>query len=194
MKRIAGCILTGGKNRRMEGNKKLFLSYNGERFFERILRAFTPFERVYLSVDEKAPYEGAKLPMIVDRYQGIGAMGGIYSALSECTEEALFFAACDMPHIDNETVQRVIEAYRSNPRLTLVEADGRIQPLFGIYPKELLPVVEQQIQLKNYRMRSLLERIPYHTVPLTAGSRAADNINTVKEYRELLSQSETENN
>ncbi|MCQ2441745.1 MAG: molybdenum cofactor guanylyltransferase [Oscillospiraceae bacterium] len=194
MQSIAGCILTGGKNRRMEGNKKLFLSYNGEAFFQRILRAFAPFEQVYLSVDEKAPYEGANLPMIVDRYQAIGAMGGIYSALRECTEEALFFVACDMPHIDAETVQRVIEAYHSNPGLTLVEADGRIQPLFGIYPKVLLPVVERQIQLKNYRMRSLLEQIPYNTVSLTAGSHAADNINTVEEYKELVSRFETKNN
>lgn len=193
MERIAGCILTGGKNRRMEGHKKLFLSYEGERFFERILRALSPFQRIYLSVDEKTPYEAAQLPMIVDRYQAIGAIGGIYSALSECTEEALFFVACDMPHIDTKTVRRVTEAYCANPQLTLVEADGWIQPLFGIYPKTLLSVLEGQIQSGNYRMRSLLEQMPYQTVSLSADSHAADNINTVAEYNALIARS-AENN
>lgn len=187
MERIAGCILTGGKNRRMNGNKKLFLSYEGKSFLDHLLQALSSLEKVYLSVDDKAPYQSTKLPLIVDHYQAIGAIGGIYSALTECDEDELFFVACDMPHIDAETVQAVLTAYHKRPQLTLVEAEGRIQPLFGIYPKSVLPVLAEQIQAQNYRMRSLLAQLPYNVVLLTAGSRAADNINTVTEYERLIS-------
>ena len=63
---IAGYILTGGKNRRMGGEKKLFLSLDGKSFLERIREAMKDFSVIYLSVETKEPYEGVGLPLIED--------------------------------------------------------------------------------------------------------------------------------
>ena len=50
---VAGYILSGGKNTRMEGQKKLFLHYGGATFCQRILHACDCLPAVYLSVDQK---------------------------------------------------------------------------------------------------------------------------------------------
>ena len=61
---IAGFILTGGKNRRMAGEKKLFLDYQGQPFWVHLLTALEEFPTVYLSVDREEPYASAGLPMV----------------------------------------------------------------------------------------------------------------------------------
>ena len=49
MREIAGCILAGGKNLRMGGEKKVYLKYQGETFLDRIRGNFRNFPRIYLS-------------------------------------------------------------------------------------------------------------------------------------------------
>ena len=108
---VAGYILSGGRNTRMEGQKKLFLRYAGETFCQRILHACDCLPAVYLSVDNKEPYRKAGLPMVEDRWRGIGPLGGIASGLLTCKEDALFVMACDMPMMERQTVERMLETY-----------------------------------------------------------------------------------
>lgn len=183
---IAGYILTGGQNRRMGGEKKLFLEYEGKPFYRHILSAFSMFPRTFLSVEAEEPYREVGLPMVVDIYPGIGPMGGIYAGLMSCFEDALFVVACDMPKVDQKTVRRVVRAYQETGKLTLVEANGRVQPLFGIYPRSMALLLESLIWERNYRMRELLELTDYVLVPLEEGSTAAENVNTREDYRKLL--------
>lgn len=181
---IAGYILTGGKNRRMNGKKKIFLEYKGEAFYQHILHAFCGLSSIYLSVDCVEPYQMLPFPMIIDKYPNLGPLGGIYSGLCTCQEEALFVTACDMPLIDTETVQRVIDTYKKEKNITIVQAGNQIHPLLGIYPKTILPLVRSMIEEKNYRMMNLLDLTEVSVVQLK-NSRIVENINTVKEYERL---------
>lgn len=182
---IAGYILTGGKNRRMGGKRKLFLEYKGKPFYWHILQALDLFSNVYLSVDAIPPYEVLSLPMIVDQYPEIGPIGGIYSGLQYCREEALFVTACDMPLIDQNVVRQVIEQYEKENNITVVQVKEQIHPLFGIYPKTVLPIIEQMIQANDYRIMNLLALAQVSVVQLDNNSRIAENINTEKEYERL---------
>ena len=183
---VAGYILSGGKNTRMEGQKKLFLHYGGATFCQRILHACDCLPAVYLSVDKKEPYEEAGLPMVEDRWREIGPIGGIASGRVSCEEDALLVMACDIPMIDTESVQRLLDTYRENTSVILAaEQNGRIHPLFGIYPKHVLPVAMQMIREGDYRMMHLLERAGYRTLELGKHSRALENINSTVDYRTL---------
>ena len=173
---IAGYILTGGKNRRMNGKKKLFLEYEGKPFYQHIVQAFHSLSTIYLSVDCVEPYEMLGLPMIVDMYPNLGPIGGIYSGLKVCKEDALFVTACDMPLINETAVREVIEQYQNRKTLTII---------FGIYPKTILPIIEEMIREKNYRVMNLLDFTEVSVVQLKNNSRIAENINTVDEYHRL---------
>ncbi len=182
---IAGYILTGGKSRRMEGKDKLFLEFGGESFYHHIRRALAPFSSVYLSVsaENRLRCQSLSLPMVVDRFPDLGPMGGIYSGLLACGESALFVVACDMPLIRRETVEQVVREYRR--QVTVVRSGSRLEPLFGIYPKTVLPVMEEMIRERNYRMRDLLSRTPAQVIPLEENNPVAVNINTDEEYLNL---------
>lgn len=182
---IAGYILAGGLNRRMNGEKKLFLEYGGKAFYRHILHAFREFPVTYLSVEEAGPYEGLGLPLVPDAYAQIGPVGGIYSGLLSCPEEALFVAACDMPLVDEASVRLLVRAYEKDHRITVAQAGERIHPLFGVYPKTALRVFEQAIERQDYRMMHVLDQAGYLAVQLPEGCSAVENINTPEAYRQL---------
>lgn len=182
---IAGYILTGGKNRRMKGAKKLFLQYRGKTFLEWIENAMRQFSKIYLSVENTSYYKEVGLPMIVDIYPEIGPIGGIYSGLCTCEEEALFVVACDMPLLNEKIVTRVCEVYQKEKKVTIVQTGERLQPLVGIYPTALWPLLEQMIEEKEYRMRDLIARTEVSVIQLEESEQALKNINTPEEYQKL---------
>jgi molybdopterin-guanine dinucleotide biosynthesis protein MobB len=137
-------------------------------------------------VDETAPFEKLQKPMISDVYSDIGPMGGIFSGLLSCEEEALFVIACDMPFADHESVEALYEEYQKAPgRITVAKSGERIHPLFGVYPREALPLMEQMIENGEYRMMDLLERAGFSAVPIDPKKHVLDNINSTEEYRML---------
>ena len=166
----------------MGGQKKLFLKLQGRTFLEYILEAFEDFPPIYLSVESTEPYKDLGLPMVVDEIAGIGPMGGIYSGLRACKEEAIFVIACDMPLVSKAAVERVREAYRQSGLSVIGAVEGNIHPLFGIYTKELLPVLEEQIEKGNYRMMDLVRRAEIAIIDLENEKKAVANINTRDEY------------
>jgi molybdopterin-guanine dinucleotide biosynthesis protein B len=135
-------------------------------------------------------YEHLHMPMVLDRYPEIGPIGGICSGLEQCEEDALFVTACDTPWIDRESVEMLCAAYRQRPgRITVASCDGRVHPLFGIYPKTALPILRQMIAEKNYRMREVLERTDAVLVELGSDSMVLQNVNTPEEYRKMSQKS-----
>lgn len=182
---IAGYILTGGKNTRMNGNKKLFLTFHGIPFYEYILQAFHILPKIYLSVEAEDPYKTLHIPMVTDIYPDIGPIGGIYSGLRTCPEDALFVTACDMPLIDHHIVSKVLNAYEKHPdTITIIKTGERIHPLFGIYPKTVLPLLVQMIRKKDYKVKNLFSHTDISVIELEQ-KEVMENINTRKEYEQL---------
>ena len=181
---VSGYILCGGRNRRMGGQKKLFLQAEGLPFYQHILQALSPLPLVRLSVEAAEPYRHLGLELVVDEIGGIGPIGGLYSGLRGAREDALLVVACDMPLLDAPSVQALLDAYHSHPVPTVSRTGDRVRPFPGIYPRRCLPHVEEMIRAGNYRMRDLLSRLTdLRTVPLS--DQAGQNINTPEEYHRL---------
>ena len=188
MNDIAGFLLAGGKNRRMGGEKKLFLEYEGEPFYRRILTAMSILQTVYLSVDRSEPYEKTRVPLIVDKYPETGPLGAICTGLELCPQEALLVTACDMPFLDEKTVERLIKEYEEHPEIVVTELDGTVFPFPGIYPKKALPAFLKQLQAGKRKMTEAIEKAGYEKVVLEKGNRDCVNINTPQEYSRLTQQ------
>lgn len=182
---IAGYILAGGQNRRMDGQKKLFLVYKGETFLQRIRKAMEELPVIYLSVEEEQPYVDTGLPLIVDQYPSIGPMGGICSGLLTCPESAILVAACDMPLLNRETVELLCTAYQRERKTMIVSVNGRLHPLLGIYSKEVLSVLMKMIEEGNYKMMDFLGRIDYRELHMDGEESIVRNINTLEDYKVL---------
>ena len=185
-KSIALLILTGGLSKRFGGRKKILLEREGKTFASHILDAFCEIEKVYLSVDREEKYRDLGLPMIPDHYPGCGPLGGIVSGLEECAEDALFVIACDMPFITPEAVRCMLEARERQDGILLAEHEGKIEPLFGIYPKRVLQEAQKMLKDGNYRTRDLFEKTGGSTIMICDGERLFVNINTPEDYRKSI--------
>ena len=144
------------------------------------------FSKTYLSVETREAYEQVELPLIVDSYRNMGPLGGICTGLEKCPESALFVVACDMPLLDGETVKKLVKRYKEKPGIVVAQAEGRIQPLLGIYPKEVLSVLKKELKTGNRKMTDVIKLAGYETVALGDKDHNAVNINTPKEYSQLL--------
>ena len=173
MKEIAACILAGGKNRRMNGRKKAFLTYQGSAFLDVIRENLQGFSRIYLSVEKKAPYEKwcektGVLP-VEDRYPDTGPMGGIASVLKVCSEEAVLMIPCDMIFLSEKTIRKMTDAWRKSGKSVLFAGDrkgpGTIESMLpGIYTQERLGKMEQLILAGDYKLWEIWEKEAFVTV------------------------------
>ncbi len=188
MSDIAGCLLAGGKNLRMGGEKKLFLEYEGIPFYRHILAGMADLETIYLSVDEPEPYIKTGLPLIEDKYPGTGPLGAVCTGLECCPQEALLIAACDMPFLDRETVKRLKGEYQRTLGIVITEMEGKISPFPGVYPKSALPVLLRQLQNGKHKMTEAIKEAGYGKLMVERQDRNTININTPQEYYGLKKQ------
>jgi molybdopterin-guanine dinucleotide biosynthesis protein A len=180
---LFGLVLAGGRSARM-GRDKALLTYGDGRpqavVAYELLREFC--RRVYLSV--RTVQEAlSEWPQLVDRYEEIGPMAGILTALDEHREAAWLVVACDLPFLNRETLRQLLAARDPQRIATAFRSahDGLPEPLCAIYEPaaraRLLEFVAQGLHCP----RKALINSPVHLVEL-ADHRALDNVNDPLEY------------
>lgn len=151
-------ILAGGKSSRMGTNKAL-LKINNEIVIEKILAELNQLsDKVYVVANDKSIYDFLNVPIISDRFPGKGPLAGIEAALYHTKEDVVVISPCDTPFIHKGvyrylldelgTYDAVIPYFKQQP-----------QPLSGIYKKKILPVIHEQLQLDDLRVRSFFSKI-----------------------------------
>lgn len=185
MRKIVGCILAGGKSRRMGGKKKAFLTYRGKRFLDLIRGNLKTFPRIYLSVEDPACYPLEEDWVVGDLFPVTGPMGGITSVLKKCREDAVFVIPCDMIFLSEAVALEMKRVYEDTGMPVLLKGEkGEVSPLPGIYTKEMLPGLEACLEKGDYRLRSLWEKEEYVTVERPE-EKELMNINRPEEYRQI---------
>lgn len=188
---VAGLIIMGGQNKRMNGNHKAFLMLDDHTFLEHIVNALAPCSSIYLSVDQKEKFNHLSLPLIEDEYEAIGPLGGLYSVLKKIPEDFLFVTACDMPFITSDFVSYMLSHLSSDLECVVVcDESGFFYPLGGLYSKSLLPKIEEMIECQNYRMQSLIKLSKSRVIPIHETSFSKSilrNINTPEDYDQYIS-------
>lgn len=180
-------LLLGGESRRM-GLDKAHLLYQGQPFWTKIASRLSNVGQVVLSLRQEVP--GLPYPSVIDRISGCGPLGGMLSCLYSCKTPLAFFCACDMPFLDADMPARLLRALSPEIQAVIpIEQSGKIQPLCGLYRRELLPLVQQQIDAKDFRLYRLLEqcRVCYLSLAQEpALARQLLNVNTPEDYQSFL--------
>lgn len=134
---IYGLVLAGGESRRM-GRDKALLVRDGHSQLAHIaalLEGIT--ERVYVSSrqDQQDDPERSRFENIVDRYEGIGPIAGILSAMDAHPDANWLVVACDLPNIDEATLSFLIEKSNRKQPFTAFKSnfDGLPEPLCALY-------------------------------------------------------------
>lgn len=192
---MGALILMGGKNSRMGGDVKGLLKINNITFLEKIISNLEDFSNVYLSVNknfssqEIKKFEDMGLTVIVDMYDDIGPIGGMYSSLKNCKEDYLFITACDMPYINKDLIDELKANVKENIDIVLFSKNKFLYPLGAIYSKSLIHPIEELIINGEYKPLKLIRNSNFVELPLENTNLSEEvfkNINTPEEYNELI--------
>ncbi len=108
MPKLNGLVLAGGKSMRM-GTDKGALDYHGKpqrEFMADVLNQFC--EKTFLSVRSDQNIN-SEYELLEDKFVGLGPFGAILSAFQKKPNTAWLVVACDLPLLDEESLQFLVE-------------------------------------------------------------------------------------
>ncbi len=148
---LSAAVLVGGQSRRMGENKALLrLEPGGPTVIETVVQKLRAVAGdIMLAGCDPEPYAFLGLPHIPDVEPGIGALGGVHSALTTMTTPHVLIVACDMPFLNADLLRYMAAQPRDYD--ALVPVFDRPQPLHAIYAKMSLPLIERSIQAGDLR-------------------------------------------
>ena len=138
---ITAVILAGGQGRRMGGQDKGLIAFEGRTLAEILIEKL---ERQSVAIvinanRNQSRYAGFGYPVVADRladYQG--PLAGFASVMPTVDSEFILTLPCDSPLLVDDYVHRFIASYHSDPVPIHVAFDGeRLQPVHALIRVDL---------------------------------------------------------
>jgi molybdopterin-guanine dinucleotide biosynthesis protein A len=184
-------VLAGGKSSRM-GSPKCLLRFDGEPLIAHLVRRL---RRLFAEVIVVAAPEQEIPPLAVkivrDEVPFQGPVGGMYYGLQAASAEICFVTSCDVPFLNLPTIEFLL-ATLGAADVAVPHWDGRLQPLFAVYRRSVLPFLKQQLAAGELRSTLLYEKVATRIVSAAELSGADPqglsfiNINLPEDYHSAL--------
>lgn len=183
---ISAAILAGGKNSRM-GTDKALLKFDDSTFLEHIVKILSEiFNEVKIISDHYEQYEHLNVPIYPDIYKESGPLAGIHSAFYHTKSDAIFISTCDNPFIAPEPIKHLANINSSDDAI-VYSSDDNIQPLFGVYKRNCLPILIEQLETKQLSAIEFLKKVKTKFInPINLPFNAENiffNVNTLEDYK-----------
>jgi molybdopterin-guanine dinucleotide biosynthesis protein A len=141
---INGLVLAGGKSKRMGTDKGKMLWHGKEQryYMTDMLEPFCEDVLISCRADQEEEID-PEYQTLTDTFLNLGPYGGILSALRSQRDRAWLVIACDLPLLDKETIQFLIEHRNPGKIATTYESsyDGLPEPLIAIWEPESYAVL-----------------------------------------------------
>ena len=178
---VFGLVLAGGESRRM-GQDKALLDHNGQSqlaFVVDLIGAVVDKVFVSTRIDQAADEERGRYEQIVDRFDDVGPVAGILSALEEHPNVDWLVVACDLPNIDEQTIRYLLDRRSDTQPFTAFRSshDGLPEPLCAVYRNGCRDVVQAFVDDGMICPRKILIRSDTCLLE-QPNSAALDNVNT----------------
>ncbi|NLX63880.1 MAG: molybdenum cofactor guanylyltransferase [Clostridiaceae bacterium] len=187
-----GLVLAGGKSSRI-GTDKALLKLNNMTLLEYSLGKLKGlFKEVMVSVDIKGKYNIDNSREVIDVYPDCGPLGGIHAGIKNAQYEWVFVTACDMPLWEDSLVVELMKR-RNGYDAVVPVINNKTEPLFALYNKTCLPLVENNLNKRKYKVSDLYTELNVNYI--NAGElpdnglispSAFININTSTDYNIVL--------
>ena len=155
---VAGVVLAGGKSSRFGSNKALAL-HQGTALIETIARRLAGlFPETLLITNTPEDYSFLGWPMAADQYQNCGPLAGIHAALRTVSQSRAFVCGCDMPLVNPELIRFLCELDGDHEVVLPWLPEGP-EPLYAVYSKKALPVIEEHLARNQCKIGLLYESL-----------------------------------
>ncbi|MBW6496881.1 MAG: molybdenum cofactor guanylyltransferase [Bacteroidales bacterium] len=157
-KQISGVVLAGGKSSRFGQDKGLF-PFRGKALVEHAIDILKPLcSEILISTNNPDAYGFTGQKTIADIHAGCGPIGGMHSGLFNASGQIVLFLGCDMPFVDSKVFSFLLENIAVNHAAVAMH-NGFRETLCMALKKESLPLVEQAIAEKKYKILDMLEML-----------------------------------
>jgi molybdenum cofactor guanylyltransferase len=180
---LYGLVLTAGYSSRM-GTDKALLSYHGKPQLEVCNELLQDFcKKVFISCRREQWKNISSMNELHDRFEGLGPLGGILTAMTTYPEAAFLTISCDLPFLDKETLLRLVS--ERNPYKMAIaffhKGTGLPEPLCSIYEPKSIARLMEGVALALPCPRKLFLHSPVQKLSIF-DSRPLKNINFRKDY------------
>ena len=178
---VWGLVLAGGESRRM-GSDKALLERDGRTQLSRMVELLGHHvDRIFVSTrpEQISELERRRFEQIVDGYSGIGPVAGILSALDQHPDVSWLVLACDLPNVDDATIEFLLENRSATKPFTAFRSsyDELPEPLCAVYRPESRAIVKTFVDDGIICPRKMLIRSDTELLEQPDPS-ALDNVNT----------------
>lgn len=149
-------ILAGGKSTRMGFDKQL-IEINGEKlpiYLGKKLKKH--FDEIVIVTYTPEFYQGEDFIIAEDIYKHLGPLGGLHAGLLNISSEGAFLIACDMPFINDDYIEYIKNKFCKNKSGIVAKRNGYIEPMMGVYNKNLLEDIERRLEKKDLKLLNLI--------------------------------------
>jgi len=186
------CVQAGGESNRM-GQDKALMPFLGRPLVQRVVDRLAPIaDELIVTTNRPQDYRFLGRPLFPDLKPGRGALGGLYTALSSATCEAVAVVACDMPFASAalfEAARRLL--VQEEVDVVIPDSGDGLEPLHAVYRRETcLPAIEAAIEIDQWRLISWFPQVkmrvfqPEEIKLHDPSGLAFWNLNTPEEFAE----------
>ncbi|MDR3363995.1 MAG: molybdenum cofactor guanylyltransferase [Clostridiales Family XIII bacterium] len=166
--RAAGCVLAGGRSRRM-GTDKALLELGGKTLVAIAVGRFRAFPEVMVSAADPDRYAFAGVRVVPDEKPGMGPLGGFLSALKAAGAPLVCFRPVDAPLVPAGLhMILAANAAAANAAAVVPVFCGRPEPLLACLSKSALPALEEQVRAGILKAAHLFPLLDTVYLPLEA--------------------------
>jgi molybdopterin-guanine dinucleotide biosynthesis protein A len=184
---LRGVILAGGAASRFGGRPKGLESVGGRRILDRLVAAFESAlgaPPLLVANDPAAREWCPGLEVVADRTPGLGALGGIWTAVA-AGPAPVVVAAWDMPFVSAELLRRLAAGLEEHDAC-LPASDGPrgVEPLCAAYGPACGPAIEAALARGDRRAIGFHREVRVRIIPVAEIATLGDparlffNVNT----------------
>lgn len=183
---VYGLVLAGGESRRMGQDKAGLLRGGQSQLAYAVQLLDGLLERVFISTrpEQQNEEQRSQFEQITDRYENMGPVAGILSAMEAYPEVDWLVLACDLPNVDARTVSQLLDRRSMTQPFSAYASsyDGLPEPLCAFYSAGSADIIRTFVAEGVHCPRKILIRSD--TLLLEQPDpHSLDNVNTPDELQ-----------
>jgi molybdopterin-guanine dinucleotide biosynthesis protein A len=186
---VTAVVLAGGRARRMGEHDKGLIALNQAPLIEYALTALQDqVDTILINANRNIErYAGMGYPVIQDHHSGFsGPLAGMASALSVMRTRFLVTVPCDSPLLPLDLVDRLLTGQaRAGTELAVAHDGTRIQPVFALLERSLLPCLERFLNAGGRRIDQWYAQHRFASVDFSDQPDAFTNVNTPEDLARI---------
>ncbi len=145
---------------------------------------------VFVVASRPDAYPDLRVPVLVDRWPGLGPLAGLDAGLRACPGEYAVVVACDLPFVRPELLCGLAQEAQGID--AAVPVTDRPHPLCAVYHRRAADAAELLLRAGGGSLRDLLDRLQVRYVPEAVLRRwdphldSLVNVNTPQDYARAL--------